>query len=468
MDNDKRCSCGIPELNKSQGIWVLIALGVLFFYNNGDTSMLSAAAPQILAQLGGTELYSLVFSIKMLTNAISVMLCGKLSDKFGRRNIVLVGTALVLIGYVFSGLVVSMPELILARGITGIGSGLSLGVAYTMLGDLFKGKRHATAYMAYMIALGVAMICGPLLGGVLISILPWAWTFWSLVPITLFAFVVIAKIIPNYKVDAEGSKFDSTGAVLFTLACSALLTMLSTVGTYFAWTDPFTITLLVMSVALFAAFFIHEHKTDDSIAIMPVSLMKRRSYLLLCVGQLCLTLNTLCLQTYVPYFMQGVLGTTSTQSGLSISLINICTVTGSMIIIGYIGKTQRYVLFAKLTTICEAVAVILVMLFLKPGIGLGLLYLLMCVYGVSASAEGSIFIMTAQNDLSEDKMAVGTSGLTFVQGTAALIGTAVGGAIINLSNSLAIGIHNVFIFAAIVTVISALLLTAFLQEKYKK
>lgn len=108
------------------------------------------------------------------------------------------------------------------------------------------------------------------------------------------------------------------------------------------------------------------------------------------------------------------------------------------------------------------------MLFLKPGIGLGLLYLLMCVYGVSASAEGSIFIMTAQNDLSEDKMAVGTSGLTFVQGTAALIGTAVGGAIINLSNSLAIGIHNVFIFAAIVTVISALLLTAFLQEKCKK
>ena len=446
---------GVPELKSSQKGIILFALALVFFFNNGDTSLLSSAAPTILADIGGTEMFALLFSVKMLTNAVFMLLSGKLSDKFGRRNVMLVGLCLIFAGYLGGGFSGTISIMIAWRAVTGIGSGLSFGLGYIVLGDLFQGSSYAGAYMVQMIASAGALIGGPILGGVLVTCLPWNWAFWSLVPITVIAIILLVIFCPNYKIDSPDRKLDVFGMIFFALAMSLLLFVLSVAGSFFAWSDPLMVVCLVLSAVLFIVFFAHERKVDIHCAILPVKLFKNRAVGISTIGQLCMTLNSLCLLTYIPYFIQTAMGQPATISGYILSLIYIVSTVVGLFITRSLGKDMKYGFWSRFTVVGEAIALVLVCTLLSPTISLYVLAALMVIYGLFAAVEGTVFIMSAQVSMSPSMMAVGTSCLTFVQATASCLGSAVGGTIINSSADFVSGMVNVFIFAAVITVIGA-------------
>ncbi len=448
---------GVPELKSSQKGIILFALALVFFFNNGDTSLLSSAAPTILADIGGSEVYALLFSVKMLTNAVFMLLSGKLSDKFGRRNVMLVGLCLIFAGYLGGGFSGTIGVMIAWRAITGIGSGLSFGLGYIVLGDLFQGSSYAKAYMVQVIASAVALVGGPILGGVLVTYLPWHWAFWALVPMTVIAIILLFIFCPNYKIDTPDRKLDTFGMIFFALAMSLLLFVLSVAGSFFAWTDPLMIGCLVIAAVLFIIFFAHERKVDIHSAILPVKLFKNRAVGISAIGQLCMTLNSLCLLTYIPYFMQTAMGESATVSGYILSLIYIVSTVFGLFITRSLGKNMKYGFWSRFTVVGEGIALVLVCTLLSPTISLMMLAALMIVYGLFASVEGTVFIMSSQVSMSPSMMAVGTSCLTFVQAAASCLGSAVGGTIINSSADFISGMINVFMFAAIITVIGAVI-----------
>src|SRR3989337_2000764 len=105
----------------SPGVTVGGAMLVIFLYAI-DTTVVSTAMPTVVARLGDIELYSLVFSIYMLTSALATPLFGKLSDLFGRRRLILIGLAIFTLGSALCGAAQSMGQLIVFRAIQGLGS----------------------------------------------------------------------------------------------------------------------------------------------------------------------------------------------------------------------------------------------------------------------------------------------------------------------------------------------------------
>ena len=206
-------------------------------------------------------------------------------------------------------------------------------------------------------------------------------------------------------------------------------------------------------------FFAHERKVDLHSAILPVPLFKNRAIGISSIGQLCMTLNSLCLLTYIPYYIQVAMGEPATVSGNVLSMIYIASTVFGLIITRSLGQKMKYGFWSRFTVLGEALALVLVCVLLSPTMSIASLAVLMGVYGLFASVEGTVFIMAAQQSLSPRMMAVGTSCLTFVQGTAAVLGSAVGGTIINSSADFVSGMSNVFLFAAIITIIGAVVIT---------
>jgi MFS family permease len=455
---------GVPVLNRrSKGI-ILFSFALLFFFNNGDTILLSTAAPTILKKIGGIELYAMIFSVKMLTNAVCMLLCGKLSDKFGRRNILLLGILCVLTGYLGSGFSKNIMALIIFRGITGAGSGFSLGLAYTIMGDLFQGKSHASAYMVQVTAAGIAMVGGPILGGILSARLPWPWVFWILVPLAAAAFVLILINCPNYRFDTKDTKTDTKGMIYYTISMTLLLMLLSAAGTFWKWKDIKSVILIFLCAVFLVLFVLNEHRTPEESAILPVTLLSNRVVIGSVIGQLCMTLNSLCLLTYIPYYMQGAMGTSSVTSGYTLAIVYAASTIGGLVILRRMGIKQNFRFWGRFTVFGESGALILLLIFLKPDMSPLILDCIMLLYGILAAIEGSAFIMTVQKCLGPRRMGAGTSIITFVQAFASVLGTAVGGTIINSNADFIIGIYRVFLFACVITIIGCILYLVFMPS----
>lgn len=171
------------------GVMVGIFLGAM------ESTVVATAMPTIVASLGGLEVYSWVFSSYLLTSTVTVPLWGKLSDLYGRRPFYLVGIGLFLLGSVACGFSRTMTELILFRGLQGIGAGAVLALGLTILGDIYPLETRARMQGLFSGVWGVASIAGPFLGGLLTDHFSWRWVFFVNVPVGLVACFIIGRFL---------------------------------------------------------------------------------------------------------------------------------------------------------------------------------------------------------------------------------------------------------------------------------
>ena len=172
---------------------------------------------------GSSELYTWVVTIYLLTATITGVFYGKLSDIYGRRPMLLIGITIFLIGSFLSGLSWSMESLILFRGIQGVGAGAIFPISLAVIGDLFSPRERGKYQGLFGAVFGVSAILGPLLGGWLTQHLSWNWIFWVNLPIGLVALAIIYRFLPNVHGEKFTRNLDYLGAVVFTVAVSALL-----------------------------------------------------------------------------------------------------------------------------------------------------------------------------------------------------------------------------------------------------
>lgn len=456
---------GIPEIAKKKKNLILVALVLAIFVPYADASLVAAAGTTIVTDIGGMELFSMLFSGKTLTNVIFMLLVGKLADKFGRRNVFVIGIVIAIIGYLCTGFSTDMTQMIAWRVFTGISAGLCGGLVYVMTGDIYKGKEYGTAYIAQLIAANAAFIGGPILGGVLATYYSWQWCFWIMVPIFAIVLISVLKNVPNYRIDREGTKLDVRGIVLFSIGMVALIFALATVVSYFPWGSPIIISCLAVAAVLLVIFFILEAKVEQRVAIFPVSMLKNRAMSSSIVGQITMTLNSVCLMAYIPYYVQNVMGQTPTTSGTVLATIYVAIAVCGLFITRQLAKNQKYRFWCNFTVLGESIGLILVCIFLSPSLPIVGLIAICITYGCFASVESTAFIMAAQSSFSPSQMAAGTACVIFSQTFASLLGTTVGGTILNSSENAASGVLNIYIFAAIVTVIGAVIVVTRMPGK---
>src|SRR3979490_2278757 len=175
----------LPQDAKSARSLVIASVMTSMFMIAIEATIVSAAMPQIVAQLGGLQLYSWVFSSFLLTQTAMTVVFGKLADVYGRKPMMLVGIAIFLIGSILAGFAQSMMTMVVFRLIQGVGAGAIQPVTLTIVADLYPARERGKVqgYLASVWA--ISAVLGPMVGGVIIHNLSWAWIFWMNVPIGL-------------------------------------------------------------------------------------------------------------------------------------------------------------------------------------------------------------------------------------------------------------------------------------------
>lgn len=193
--------------------FILIGIMLAIFLSAMDQTIVATALPKITEQFNALSHLSWVFTAYMLASTITVPIYGKLSDIFGRKGFYIGGIGIFLVGSILSGLSQNMIQLILFRGLHGIGGGAMMVNSAAIIGDLFAPAERGKYQGMLMAMFGLATIAGPLLGGWITDHYSWRGIFYVNIPIGAIAMAMIAATMPKvvYKVKEKRS-IDILGA----------------------------------------------------------------------------------------------------------------------------------------------------------------------------------------------------------------------------------------------------------------
>ena len=284
--------------------FVTAALMLVMVLASMEQTVTSTAMPTIIGDLHGLEHYAWVASIYLLACTVSMPIYGRLADALGRKRVLLVAIGLFLIASVFAAFARTMLQLILFRGLQGLGAGGIMPVVLTILGDIFTLKERARIQGFFSAVWGTASLAGPALGAFLVNTLGWRSIFFVNLPFGLIAAAVLAWKYHDVE-KSQSTDLDLPGAVSLAITCAALLSLVSGMGPG-GWS--LGVCLALLAVTLGGGAFFVRHELSATSPIMPPNLMLRRAIGPSMIGSLLLGVGFLSLDTYVPLYVQGVLG----------------------------------------------------------------------------------------------------------------------------------------------------------------
>jgi multidrug resistance protein len=381
-----------------------------------DASIVSTVMPTVVGELGGIDRYALVFSAYLLVSTIATPICGRLADIFGRTPIYCAGMAVFVAGSVGAGLSADMNQLIVSRAVQGLGSGALLPVGMTIIGDLFDARGRARIQPVFATMwLGGALI-GPAVGGVLTQAFSWRWAFLVNLPVGIVAIIVLLFVFHETRRGMD-ERIDWTGAALLTLASGGLLLALNGVAPLAG----------ALAVIVGLPLFVRVERTSAH-PLFDVALMRDPAIgpgLLLngFVGVM-----TLAVSTYLPPFVQGVLGRTPIEAGAAVLATSVGWSSGSVVIaffLEHLGPRRT----ALLGTLCWAVgSAILVTLDRNSALPLAVVAAAMLGLGMGLTVFP--VLVAAQSAVGWSRRGVVTGVVDFSRSMGAAIGVAALGTVL--------------------------------------
>jgi EmrB/QacA subfamily drug resistance transporter len=295
---------------------VLIALMLSTGLVALDATILATAVPSIVADLGSFSQFPWLFSIYLLTQAVTTPLYGKLADIVGRRPMLFFGIAVFLVGSVLCGVAWSMPTLIVARAVQGIGAGAVLPMTITVVGDLYSVEERARVQGYVASVWGAAAIVGPTLGGLFSQYLSWRWIFFVNLPLGGLAALMLWRSF-HEQVVRRKHRLDIAGAGLLTTGFSLLILGLLEGGVAWDWGSPVSYGVFTVGVVAVVAFVLVERRAAEP--VLPLWVFGRRVLVggnLAAVG---IGVALIGLTSFVPTYVQGVLGTGALVAGFALA-----------------------------------------------------------------------------------------------------------------------------------------------------
>jgi len=396
---------------------VLFAVMLGLFLGALDQTIVGPALPTIVTQLNGNDLYVWVVTSYLLTSTISVPFWGKLSDLYGRKPMFIIGIVIFLIGSALSGLSQNMEQLILFRGIQGIGAGALFPIALAIIGDLFSPAERGKYQGLFGAVFGVAFVAGPLIGGWLTENVGWHWIFYVNIPIGIVSLFVISRLLPTVKNARAERNFDILGGVIFTIATTLLLIGLTAKGlinsatnALYDWTDWQVGGLILAGLVGYLAFLWAETRAKEP--IVPLNLFRNRTYASSIVSTFFAAFAFFGAIVFLPRWFQIVQGFSPTNSGLA-ALPLVIGLIGSSIGSGlFVARTGRYKWLLVGAISLMAVAMLL-MTQLRADTPVPVVWLWMFIAGLGVGPTFAVFTLVVQNAVPFQFLGVATSNLTF-------------------------------------------------------
>ena len=412
-------------LSRRQKIEILGAVLLGLFLVALDQTIVGTALPKIVTDLGGNDLYTWVVTIYLLTSTITVPFYGKLSDLYGRRPMLMIGITLFLVGSALSGLSQEMWQLILFRGIQGLGAGALFPIALAVIGDLFTPAERGKYQGLFGGVFGISFLIGPGLGGFLTDNVSWHWIFFVNIPIGIVSLAVIWRLLPTIKRSDASRNLDYLGALVFTIAIGFFLVGLTNKQTG-DWSDLVVGGFIAIGLALGAIFVLVESRAREP--IVPLDLWRNRTYVSSILATFLLSFGFFGAIIFLPRWFQVVRHETATASGYLIFPMLIGLI-GSSIVAGFlVSRTGKYRAIVLAGLVAMATGITL-MTQLRADTEYPALFLWMFIAGLGIGPTMSVFTIIVQNAVPFAKLGVATSNLTFFRQIGGSVGLAIAGTV---------------------------------------
>jgi EmrB/QacA subfamily drug resistance transporter len=293
-----------------------------------DQTVIGTALPTIVADLHGFDLYAWVGTSYLLTSVITVPIFGKLGDEHGRKHFVVAAIVVFTVASMLCGAAQSMLQLVLARGLQGIGGGMLVATAFACIPDLFPDPRERLRWqILFSTSFGLANAIGPSLGGYLAQYWGWRWVFFVNLPVGLASLFFVWRHLPLIRhSDAPPSRMDWLGAALLALSLGSLQLVVEWLPQH----KPVWLMLGLTAVGLGTGVGLVAWARRCSNPVLPLEMFSHAHLGPLFGLSLLMGFGMFALMYYAPLMFQGGFGLSPNAAGLLVTPLAVCITVGSI------------------------------------------------------------------------------------------------------------------------------------------
>jgi EmrB/QacA subfamily drug resistance transporter len=459
------------------GLMVTLALAAL------DQTIVATALPRIVGDLGGITQYSWVFTAYMLTSTVTVPLYGKLGDVYGRKKLFLLSIVVFLLGSALCGAAQSMTQLVVFRAIQGIGAGGLFPLSLAVIGNIVPPRDRGRWQGLIGAVFAASSIVGPAVGGFIVDNTTWRWVFFVNLPVGGLALLVISLTMPSRAALTEHA-IDWLGAGVLAAGTGALLLGLVWGGRQYTWGSGHVVGALAAAVILLVVFGFVERRAPEP--ILPFDVLRNP---IVAGSVACMALVGMAMFgtiSYVPLFVQGVIGTSATSSGVVLTPMILGAVCTSILTGQLVSRTGRYRWNAVLGPVVLTAAMLLLWR-MNDSTTNGEAARNMVIAGIGIGSMMQVFVLSVQNAVPRSRIGSATALTQFGRQMGATLGVTVMGVLVNhglpsgvaaggegaqvhrlppaLRSGLAAAIHPAFLLAACIAAAVWVIAVLFVKEQ---
>lgn len=411
-----------------RGILLVFAgLMVTMLLASLDQTIFSTALPTIVGELHGVDQMIWVTTAFILAETIVLPVYGKLGDLIGRKSLFIVAIAIFIGGSVLGGLADSMPSLIVARAIQGLGGGGLMILAQAIIADVVPARERGK-YMGIMGGVfAFSSVAGPLLGGFFTDGIGWRWAFWMNVPLGILsiALAVFFLKLPR-RADQGKPRIDAYGMALLAIASTCLVLVTTWGGNQYDWNSPQIIGLFAGLAISGFSFVMVERRTAEP--IMPIHLFRAPNFVFTTAATLIIGIAMFGSLAYIPTYLQMVTGSNATQAGFLMIPMMAGLLITSIAAGQIVSKTGRYKWFPVVGMVIVAGALAL-MSTMTASTAVWIMCLYFALMGIGLGLAMQILTLVVQNTFPLREVGTATAANNYFRQIGASLGAAVVGSI---------------------------------------
>lgn len=408
--------------SSTQYNWLFAGLLLSILLTQLDQTIVSTALPTIATQLEGFAQMSWVFTIYMLTSTAITPIAGKLSDLYGRKLFLILGLTIFVIGSVLCGMADTMLQLIIFRGIKGIGAGFLMPITYTVVFSLMPRTGNSIYQTLYMSIFALSSVIGPAIGALITSLLDWRYIFFINLPFGLLILVIFLRLLPHDPSPSHrGASIGYLSPALLITGTLSLLLALKLGGVQFAWSSVEIIGLLAAGIGLGAWFVLQQLREKEP--IIPMPLFRDRVIASTYMATFMQGIIMYGSLVYIPLFVQGGLGGGVAGTGGALTPLMLCVMLGATLCGALISRTTWR--FTISTAMLLSGSGIVLLIFLPINVSFIVLCLVMVLIGLGIGMMMMVGQTAVSMGVDESVRGAATSSVSFFRSIGGVLGTAV-------------------------------------------
>jgi EmrB/QacA subfamily drug resistance transporter len=420
---------GLRSLPRRELVMTFAGVMLAMLLSSLDQTVVGTAMPRIIADLGGFSHYTWVTTAYIIASAVTIPITGRLTDMYGRKFFYIAGLIIFLIASFACGLSYTMTQIVVFRGIQGIGAGIMMANAFTVIGDLFPPAERGK-YQGFVTGVfGLSSIIGPALGGFITDTLSWHWVFFINIPFGIAIILIFLFFFPHFRPSTRKHKIDFAGVATMIMAVVPAMLALTWGGVEYPWGSAQIMGMFAFSALMLVSFILIERGNKEP--IIPLGLFNNR---VVTVSALVIFLTGFGMFgaiIFTPLFFQGVLGATATASGSFLTPMMLGIVGGSLISGQLLSRTGGHYRLQGVV----GISVMALGMGLLSGMNTETSYAT-AVVNISATGFGlgitmPLYTIAIQNAVPYNLLGVATSSSAFFRSIGGSVGLAVMGSVMN-------------------------------------